>query len=270
MPNLLLSFIAFVAYVLLAGYFWHANAYSNCDARCRGAIGHLSLIPITIHGYLLWQGIFADGGVDLDLFSALSLIAWLTLLVYSVARFFYPIGGLQAMVLPLAAVSLLLPGVFPANHHLAHTNLWTFKVHIAVAMLAYSLFTIATLHAVLISLVENRLRHATLPRVLRSLPPLMTMESLLFRMIGIGFILLTLTLISGIFFSEEIFGKAFEFNHKVVFGFVSWCVFAVLLYGHHFYGWRGRIAVRWTVSGFIFLVLGYLGSEFVFEVLLHR
>lgn len=270
MSNLLLSFIAFVAYVLLAAYFWRANFYSDCDARCRGAIGHLSLIPITLHGYLLWQSIFADGGIDLDVFNALSLIAWLTLLVYSVARFFYPIGGLQALVLPLAAVSLLLPGVFPSVHHLSHTNLWTFKVHIAVAMLAYSLFTIATLHAVLISLVENRLRHATLPRVLRSLPPLMTMESLLFRMIGIGFILLTLTLISGIFFSEEIFGTAFEFNHKVVFGFVSWCVFAVLLYGQRFYGWRGRIAVRWTVSGFLFLVLGYLGSEFVFEFVLHR
>jgi len=254
----------------MADYFWRANANSNCGARCRGAIGHLLLIPITIHGYLLWQGIFTGGGIDLGIFSALSLIAWLTLLVYSVARFFYPIGGLQAMVLPLAAVSLLLPGVFPAGHPLSHTNLLAFKVHIAVAMLAYSLFTIATLHAVLISLVESRLRQATLPRMLRSLPPLMTMERLLFRMIGAGFILLTLTLISGMFFSEAIFGKAFEINHKVVFGFVSWCVFGVLLYGQHYYGWRGKIAVRWTISGFVFLVLGYLGSEFVLEILLHR
>ena len=159
MPNLLLSFIAFVTYVLLAGYFWRASAGSN--ARCHGTVGHLSLIPITIHGYLLWQGIFSNGGIDLNIFNALSLIAWLTLLVYSVARFFYPIGGLQAMMLPLAAVSLLLPGVFPADHPLSHTNLLAFKVHIAVAMLAYSLFTIAALHAVLISLVENRLRQAT-------------------------------------------------------------------------------------------------------------
>jgi ABC-type uncharacterized transport system permease subunit len=270
MSNLLLSFIAFVAYALLSVYFWRAHAYAGCDARCRGEIGHLSLIPISIHGYLLWLGIFAGGGIDLDIFKALSLIAWLTLLVYSVARFFYPIGGLQALVLPLAAVSLLLPGVFPAEHQLKHTDLWVFKLHIAVAMLAYSLFTIAALHAALISLVEDRLRHATLPRILRSLPPLMTMESLLFRMIGIGFTLLTLTLVSGVYFSDEIFGKAFSINHKVVFGILSWCVFAVLLYGHHFYGWRGKIAVRWTVSGFVFLLLGYLGSAFVLEVLLHR
>ncbi|MCX7193590.1 MAG: cytochrome c biogenesis protein CcsA [Proteobacteria bacterium] len=270
MPNLLLSFLAFVAYILLAGYFWRANACADCDERCRGAAGHLSLIPIALHGYLLWQGIFAGGGFDLNVFNALSLIAWLTLLVYWVARFFYPIGGLQALVLPMAAVTLLLPGVFPTDHQLAHTDMLAFKVHIAVAMLAYSLFTIAMLHAVLISLVEKRLRHATLPRVLRNLPPLMTMESLLFRMIGIGFVLLTLTLASGMLYSEEIFGKAWQFNHKVLFGFISWCVFAVLLCGHHFYGWRGKIAVRWTVSGFAFLLLAYLGSKFVLEQLLHR
>ncbi len=270
MPNLLLSFFTFVAYSVLAVYFWRAHARGEGDTLCRGAIGHLMLIPIALHGYLLEQGIFAGGGFDLNVFNALSLIVWLTLLVYWVARFFYPISGLQALVLPVAAVTLLLPGVFPANHQLTHTDLLAFKVHIAVAMLAYSLFTIATLHAVLISLVEKRLHHATLPRVLRSLPPLLTMEKLLFRMIGMGFVLLTLTLLSGVLFSEEIFGNAWQFNHKVLFGFISWCVFGMLLWGRRFHGWRGRIAVRWTVSGFAFLLLAYLGSKFVLELLLHR
>ena len=167
MSNLLLSLFAFVAYVLLASYFWRATACGECDARCRGTVGHLSLVPIAAHGYLLWQGIFAGGGIDLGIFNALSLIMWLTLLVYWVARFFYPIGSLQAIVLPLAAVTLLLPGVFPVDHQLPHVNLLAFKVHIAVAMLAYSLFTIAVLHAVLISLVEKRLHQATMPRLLR-------------------------------------------------------------------------------------------------------
>ena len=139
-----------------------------------------------------------------------------------------------------------------------------------MAMMAYSLFTIAMLHAVMISLVEKRLHQANLPRVLRSLPPLLTMEKLLFRVIAVGFVLLTLTLISGVFFSEEIFGKAFQFSHKIIFGFISWCVFAVLLWGHVFYGWRGKIAVRWTVAGFAFLLMAYLGSKFVLELLLHR
>jgi ABC-type uncharacterized transport system permease subunit len=109
-----------------------------------------------------------------------------------------------------------------------------------------------------------------LPRILHSLPPLLTMETLLFRLIAVGFVLLTLTLASGVLFSEEIFGKAFQFNHKVLFGFISWGVFAILLWGHHFYGWRGRVAVHWTMSGFGFLLLAYLGSKFVLEVLLHK
>jgi len=270
MSNLILSLLTFVAYGVLAAYFWRAHVHGDEDLLSRGAVGHLVLIPLAMHGYLLAQDIFSRGDFDLGVLNALSLIVWLTLLVYWVARFFYPIGGLQTLVLPLAAVAMLLPELFPSDHPLTHTNLFAFKVHITVAMLAYSLFTIAMLHAVLISQVEKRLHHATLPRVLRSLPPLLTMETLLFRMIGIGFVLLTLTLASGAVFSEEIFGKALRFNHKVLFGFISWGVFAVLLWGHRFYGWRGRVAVRWTVGGFIFLILAYLGSKFVLEVLLHR
>ena len=270
MPNILLSLIVSAAYGVLSAYFWRAQGRGQEDALSRGAGGHLVLIPLILHGYLLTQNVFANGGFNLSMTNALSLIIWLTLLVYWLARFFYPIGGLQALVLPLAAVTVLLPELFPSAHQLENTGLLAFKAHIAAAMLAYSLFTIAMLHAVLISQVEKRLHHANLPRVLQSLPPLLTMETLLFRIIAIGFVLLTLTLASGVGFSEEIFGKAWQFNHKALFGFISWCVFGVLLWGHHFYGWRGRVAVRWTVSGFVFLLLAYLGTKFVVEVLLHR
>jgi ABC-type uncharacterized transport system permease subunit len=270
MHSFLIPALAFIAYSALAAYFWRAQARGEGDVKSHEGIGHLVLVPLALHGYLLGQSIFPGDGFDLGVLNALSLIVWLTLLVYWVARFFYPIGGFQAIVLPLAAVTMLLPELFPSEHPLANTNLLAFKAHITAAMLAYSLFTIATLHAVLISQVEKRLHHPTLPRVLRSLPPLLTMETLLFRMIAIGFVLLTLTLASGVMFSEEIFGKAWQFSHKVLFGFISWGVFAVLLWGHHYHGWRGRVAVRWTVGGFIFLLLAYLGSKFVLEVLLHR
>ncbi|MEO6975229.1 MAG: cytochrome c biogenesis protein CcsA [Gallionella sp.] len=270
MSNLILSLITSASYCLLAAYFWRAQARGEGDLLIRGPVGHLVLIPLALHGYLLVQGIFAGGAFDLGLLHALSAILWLTLLVYWVARFFYPIGGLQALVLPMAAVAVVLPELFHTDNILKNTGLFAFRAHLTAALLAYSLFTIAALHAVLISQVEKRLHQATLPRVLRSLPPLMTMETLLFRMIGIGFVLLTLTLASGMVFSEEIFGEAWQFNHKVLFGFVSWLVFAVLLWGHHFYGWRGRTAVHWTVGGFVLLLLAYLGSRFVLEVLLHR
>ena len=270
MPSLLVSALVFLCYSALSLAFWRAQSRGEGDILSRGAIGHVVLLPLGLHGYLLWQQVFSEWGFDFGLWHALSLISWLTLLVYWVARFFYPLGCLQALVLPLAALVSALPGLFPSVHVLSNTNLWTFQAHIGVAMLAYSLFTIAVFHAVLISQVEKHLHRASLPRILRNLPPLLTMETLLFRMIGIGFVLLTLTLASGMLFSEAIFGKAWQFNHKVLFGFMSWGVFATLLWGHLFYGWRGRIAVRWTVGGFALLLLAYLGSKFVLEILLGR
>lgn len=106
--------------------------------------------------------------------------------------------------------------------------------------------------------------------VLQRMPPLLTLEAILFRILWAGFVLLTLTLASGVVFSEELFGKAAQFNHKTVFGVLSWLIFAALLGGRHVYGWRGRIAVRWTLAGFLMLVLAYIGSKFVLEIILGR
>jgi ABC-type uncharacterized transport system permease subunit len=122
----------------------------------------------------------------------------------------------------------------------------------------------------LMALVGRRLHAGNPPRFLQALPPLLTMETLLFRIIGAGFVLLTLTLGSGIIFSEELFGKPLQFTHKTTFGFLSWAIFGALLAGRAFYGWRGKSALRWTFAGFITLVLAYLGSRFVLEVILQR
>ena len=96
------------------------------------------------------------------------------------------------------------------------------------------------------------------------------MERLLFRIITAGFLLLTLTLGTGMMFSEELFGRPLQFTHKVVFGILAWLIFAALLAGRQLYGWRGRVALRWTLAGFLALVLAYIGSKFVLEVILQR
>ena len=122
----------------------------------------------------------------------------------------------------------------------------------------------------LMAIIERRLHAGTLPPSLRSMPPLLTMETLLFRIIAAGFVLLTLTIASGVLFSEELFGRPARFSHKTVFGVLSWLIFGALLCGRWFYGWRGRTAVRWTLAGFLTLVLAYIGSKFVLEVILGR
>ncbi len=270
MSNQALLLLTFALYTVLAILFWRAQAAGTAEQQNRGALGFAIIVPLALHGWLLYDTLFVWGALNLGLVYALSLILWLTVLVYWLARFFYPLSSLLTLVLPLAAVSTVLPAFFNDVHILSQPASGLFDTHVLMAMLAYSLFTIAALHAALISFVEKRLHNAKMPNVFRNLPPLLTMESLLFRVIGVGFMLLTITVASGMLFSENIFGHPLRFTHMVLFGIASWGVFAALLLGHHFYGWRGHTAVRWTLSGFAFLVLAYLGSQFVLEVFLHR
>jgi ABC-type uncharacterized transport system permease subunit len=273
MPDSIFYPIASLAYAALAAYFWRVHWLPAADAaRTRTAVVErlVVLAPMTLHAILLYQSVFAGGGMYLGIGNAISTIVWLTVAIYWLGNLAYKVEGLQALVMPVAAVCVVLPAVFPATHALPNTQLAAFKAHLLISLFAYSLLTIASLHVLLMALLERRLHGGELPRALQELPPLLTMETLLFRIITAGFVLLTLTLASGIVFSEELFGKALRFNHKTVFGILSWLIFAALLGGRKLYGWRGRIAVRWTLAGFMMLVLAYVGSKFVLEVILGR
>ena len=276
-----MQILAYVATALLYGglaiYFWRTQWAPAAASGPQSAVSaprlfeqYAVLVPLALHTVLLAHSLFAPDGLHLGLANAVSAILWLTVLIYWLSNFAYHLDGLQALVLPLAALASMLPGLMPTPGALPNSEFIAFKFHFVIAMLAYSFFTIASLHVVLMALVERRLHHGTLTRVLRGLPPLLTMEALLFRIIWAGFILLTLTLGSGVVFSEEIFGKPAPVTHKTVFGAISWLIFAALLAGRHFAGWRGRVATRWTLAGFLALVLAYIGSRFVLEVLLGR
>ncbi|HUP95783.1 MAG TPA: cytochrome c biogenesis protein CcsA [Burkholderiales bacterium] len=274
-----MEIVAYLVNALLYGglavYFWRtrwaAAAPQGVPAATAPPAEHYAvLVPLALHALLLGRSLFAPDGLHLGLANALSAILWLTVLIYWLGNFFYRLDGLQALVLPLAAAAALMPALMPTARALPNTDLVAFKIHLLIAMLAYSLFTIASLHVLLMALLERRLHDGTLTHVLQKLPPLLTMEALLFRIIWAGFVLLTLTLASGVVFSEELFGKAATFNHKTLFGAVSWLIFGALLAGRHVYGWRGRVAVRWTLAGFLTLVLAYIGSKFVLEVVLGR
>lgn len=272
MSGIFLYLLTALLYAGLGAYFWRATWHGGAqNGAAQPAWERLAILaPLLLHTFLLYQSLFADVGFNLGVGNAVSAIVWLTLFIYWLGNFRYNLAGLQALVLPVASVSVLLPVLLPETHPLTHTGLPLFKVHLLISMLAYSLFTIAALHASLMALVERRLHDRTLPAALTNLPPLLTMEQLLFRIIGAGFILLTLTLASGILFSEELFNQPLKFNHKTLFGIISWMIYAGLLAGRKTYGWRGRTAIIWTLSGFAMLLLAYVGSKFVLEVLLHR
>ncbi len=272
MPGFLSYLLVALLYAALGWYFRRAFVPTgNTQSPALPSWTRLAAIPpLALHGWLLFQALFVGAGLNLGVGNAVLAIAWLTVLVYWLASFHYPLEGLQMLVLPAAAACLLIAAALPDAHPLTHTELPVFKAHLLVSLLAYSLFTIAALHALLMALTEHRLHDHMLPKLLRNLPPLLTMENLLFRIIGAGFVLLTLAILSGILFSEELFGKAMQISHKTLFALLSWCIYAALLGGRHIYGWRGRTAIVWSLSGFAMLALAYLGSKFVLEIILHR
>lgn len=261
-PYLVVAFI----YLAVAFDYWRtAKASQQTALTLHTAIVGLGLL---IHGGLLYRDIFAVGSFNFGLFYALSAILWLTALIYWLANLKHKIESLQAFVLPPAALFVLLSAMSIQDYVPSNTEASWFMAHVSVAILAYSLFTFAAMHALLMAVAERTLHKKSTFITLPSFPPLMVMESLLFKVIGLGFILLTLTLISGMLFSEQIFAKPLQFNHKVIFSIASWCIYGWLLIGRFKYGWRGKTAIRWTLSGFGLLLLAYIGSKFVYEVLL--
>ncbi|NIF80230.1 inner membrane protein YpjD [Paraburkholderia sp. Cy-641] len=244
----------------------------------------LLCVALLAHGVLLHTTIFPQNAMVFGFAFALSAMFWLGAGIYWIESFFFPLDGLRLLVLPLACVASLLPLAFGGVRVLPYAAAPMFKLHFLIANIAYGLFAIAALHAILMLAVERRLhamrgglaqRHAAAGNGwwsswLDTLPPLLTLEKLLFRLIGAGFVLLTLTLVSGILFSEQLIDRALRLDHKTVFAILSWVMFGALLTARKVSGWRGRAALRWVLASFVALLLAYVGSRFVFEVLLHR
>ena len=228
------------------------------------------LVPLGLHGFTLYQQIFAAPELRFGFAHALSAMTFLAVALLWIESLFYRLDGMEPLVLPLAAVAAPLPALFPGlASSSTYSQALAFKLHLALAMVAYGLFVIALLHATLMAVAERQL-HLKSGFAVMNLPPLLTLETLLFRMIGAAFVFLTLTLASGIVFSETLFGRPLRADHKTVFAILSWLTFGALLAGRWRYGWRGRVALRWIIAGSVFVFLAYLGSKFVLEVLLGR
>jgi len=151
---------------------------------------------------------------------------------------------------------------------LADETNWELRLHVVVSILAYAMLTLATIQALVLALQDRNLRSHHPGGLMRALPPLQTMESLLFEMIGLGFILLTFSLLSGFIYLDDMFAQ--HVAHKTLLSLIAWIVFAALLWGRYRFGWRGTTAIRWTLSGFVLLMLAYFGSKAILELVLQR
>jgi ABC-type uncharacterized transport system permease subunit len=199
-------------------------------------------------------------------FAALSLVglgmAALTTLVGALGR----MAALGVVVFPLAALTLL--GYHAYGHGPAQPLDWRLQLHAWFALLAYATLAVAALLAIMLWLQERALRRREFHNWLRALPPLVELETLLFRTITVGFVLLTATLLTGLLFVENLLAQ--HLVHKTALSVLSWLAFGGLLLGRWRYGWRGATAVRWTLAAMALLVMAFFGSKFVLELVLQR
>lgn len=207
------------------------------------------------------------GALDLHFFAALSLVAFVVSALTLMVNASRPVAALGVIVFPLTA-ALIAVDSFLAPATLPQPMDWQIKLHVTVALLAFGVLSIAAALAILLAIQERALRHRQFGRWLRALPPLTLTETLLFRLISAGFVLLTLTLLTGVLFVDNLFGQ--HLAHKTVLSIVAWLVFGVLLYGRWRHGWRGARAVNLTLIGMAVLVLAFFGSKAVLELVLHR
>jgi len=260
---------------VLAALCYAACAFLPSNKRQIIAIG--VLIGWLLHGAALWADVIAPSALRTGFAIMLSATLWISVAAYWLENRNFTLDGFRILVLPCAALAVLLPLMFPGTVVPLEGKSILFPWHIAIATLAYSTLTIAAFHAILMMVQESKLHTRSHERqtglfalAIDRLPALLTMEKLLFRLIGFGFVLLTLTVLSGVIFSEEIFGRAFKWEHKTTFTMLSWILFGILLAGRRFRGWRGKTALTFTLSGFGMLLLAYVGSRFVLEVVLQR
>jgi ABC-type uncharacterized transport system permease subunit len=267
MNPILPGLLSILCYLLASGLLVSRLSRGNSNEQCVPDPAILiALAAITAHGILLYPAIITPAGLNLGFVYAASLVALTSAFLLAVSTFFQPVGNLGIVVFPVAAVSIGLLLGWPGQRLVTNSS-WQLETHILSSLLAYSILALAVFQSILLSIQDRHLRNRQPGGFIRALPPLAVMESLLFQMIATGFALLSLALVTGFLFLEDIFAQ--HLVHKTTLSIIAWFVFAILLWGRWRFGWRGQTALRWTIGGFIFLMLAYFGSKFVLELVLN-
>ncbi len=272
MENFILSFSAiFLYFTCSALLFIHINkarqqATKNTIALSKKQILGIGFAGFILHMLLLYGSIHTATGINLGFDNTKSLVAALSALFALIAVWRYPVEVLAIILLPLAVIIMLFDFGGKSYLLVEADSSPALVFHILTSIVAYSLLALAALQAILLS-VQNRFLRAHQPGgLIKLMPPLRNMEAILFEVILIGFIVLTISLASGLVFLDNMFAQ--HLAHKTILSILAWLVFLTLLIGHWRLGWRGRTAVRWTLGGFVSLMMAYFGSKFALEILL--
>jgi ABC-type uncharacterized transport system permease subunit len=258
--------LAITLYLLYTASAW-VMLRSADNPRLAPVAWALVLAALFAHSDAIVHMMRVAGVFSIGLLEALSLLAWTLGVLAALISIERQNRVLGAILLASAAFGAACTG---SGRTYAEENVlgWALTAHILLSMGAAALLFAAAVTALLLVFLDRRLRNRRLTRLPTALPPLDALERVMFRLIGGGFVLLTLALLTGFVFVTDLFAQ--HLIHKTVLSLVAWVLFGILLVGRIRYGWRGRSAVRWTLSGFAALALAYFGSKFVLETILGR
>jgi ABC-type uncharacterized transport system permease subunit len=256
--SLILSVLAAVAYAWPA---LRANHLSDRNSHIWVGLAWL------LHGAVLAITLLGDSP-HFGFAPAMSVTAWLVAAVYAVESRIYPQLPTRWTLCVVGAVAVLVAFIFPGGPMPVTASAWL-ALHLAFGVACYGLFGIAAVHAWFMTRAETRIRHAEDPH---SGLPLLTLERLTYRFVAAGFVLLSATLLAGFLFGDSLYGHGhgWRWDHKTIFSTLAWLTFGLLLVGRSAFGWRGRRAVNVLYTGSAFLLLAYVGSRFVTEIILGR
>jgi ABC-type uncharacterized transport system permease subunit len=266
------TFLSLAAIILYLSATWRValpawrGASEPLERRHPGLL--LGAAAILCHGIYLYFSLYTGSGINLGVFNAASLVAWLVVGLMLAMAVGNSLEHLAMLMLPLAALSLGAEQVFPSHRIIPEGAPMGLQAHVLLSVLAYSLLSIGAILALALAFEHRQLHKHKPVWALRFLPPMQVLESLLFHILTVGFFFLSLSLISGLMFLENIFAQ--HLVHKTALSIAAWLVFGVLLLGRWHYGWRGRTAIRWTLWGFVTLLLAYFGTKVVLELILRR
>jgi ABC-type uncharacterized transport system permease subunit len=234
----------------------------------RGVLLATGFSAAALHALTLYYSLHTDQGINLAFFQAVSLAGWTIALVTLVSAITKPVENLAIFLFPFIGAAVLIAAVSKSSMLFKGGASWELGLHVLTSLLAWSMFAIASVQSLLLWVQDRHLHNRQPGGFIRALPPLQTMESLLFEFIAIGLLLLTGSLVTGFLFLEDMFDQ--QLVHKTVLSLVAWVIFAILLWGRYRFGWRGRKALHWTIGGFLVLLLAYFGSKAVLELILQK
>ncbi|HCS29114.1 MAG TPA: phosphohydrolase [Spongiibacteraceae bacterium] len=258
------SLLAIALYTVATGLLWQEIRQGHPRYKVALWLGVLAALS---HGAASYTGLITATGMNISLSQVSILISWFVVTLTLLSGIIRPLLSILVAIFPFTA-ALLLINLLAGSPPKLIEHPGGVLSHIVLSLLSYSVLTIAAIQAVTLAIQEYRLKHHQLRGILRVLPPLVTMEDMLFELVLIGFVLLTLSIGTGVYYVDDLFAQ--HLVHKSVFSILAWLCFGTLLIGRHQLGWRSRTAIRWTLLAFALLLIGYLGSKFVLEVLLQR